>query len=863
MIAPLREFQDCILNRGESARGATSDDALLLRLCNAIQSASEAGNDTGYSDLAVLVRQALVRAELLSKETAQVRVPRGAPWPSAEVWAEFGCRTEIAGPKHLFIHTERWNPSWLDEGAGEVVEASIAQKLRRPFRKVPSDPLVAECMGLEDYVSPGQRIAIQSVFLTPSHSTVIVNLPTGSGKTLAFQLPALASMSEGGLTVVVVPTIALARDQEQRFRALLALRSGRGIDGAPPLAYHSGLSDDQKTAIRTAIREGTQPIVFTSPEALGGGLRGPLFEAAQHGRLRYFVIDEAHVVTQWGQQFRPEFQSIAGLRDALLAACPSDVRFRTLLLTGTLTQECHDALRLLFGDNTCYLVGEPALRPEPGFLLYSAADKAERHQKLIEALRFLPRPLILYTTLREDAQEWLDILRIFGFHRVRMVRGGDLATDDGDQLLKEWQERRFDVVIATSAFGLGVDHSEVRSVVHACLPETIDRYYQEVGRAGRDGCASVALLVSTPDDVATAKGLAIERLISVDRGFDRWDAMWVRRRSSDGKYVVSLDDRPADIAESGVRNVSWNLRTLVLMAQARLIQFASHEPPKIEPRADEDPLQFEIRRKEVFERFAHEVAVRILDDRHWKKNHWDGVVEHTRARLRARDRESLESILELQDLRRPMNEIFQATYTLTEPSVTLPLFYGSCPVTRRRGIAGFNSPEPELILPDRVVDSLSTDFRKAMAVCTDEHHRIWLQCPWAGNDAKERRKWREALMSFLKYAVAAGILELSLPEGMLTQGDWSQLMQQSFPHFLVRTSSGINSETAILTVPRLTLVSESESAQLQIESAMKIALPWHIILFRDNTPDPRAKHRKLIDVVRYLSVDNALARLRL
>lgn len=856
MIAPLREFQDCILSHGDSVSATASDDALLFRLHDAIRSPS------GYSDLAVLVRQALVRAELLSKESEQLRIPREAPWPSVDVWTKFGCKTEIAGPKHFFLRAERWVPSWLDEKAPEVVEASIAQELRRRPRKVASDPLVSEFAGLENYISPGQRIAVQSVFLTPSHSTVIVDLPTGSGKTLAFHLPALASTNDGGLTVVVVPTVALARDQEQRFRGLQARKAGHGAEETFLLAYHSGLRDDQKQAIQTRIREGAQSIVFTSPEALGGGLRGPLFEAAQRGRLRYFVIDEAHVVTQWGQQFRPEFQSISGLRDALLAACPTHTRFRTLLLTGTLTQECYDALRLLFGENGCYLVGEPALRPEPGFLLYSAAGEAERHNRIIEALRFLPRPLILYTTLREDAEKWLQSLHIHGFQRVRMVRGGDLATDDGDLLLKEWQERKFDVVIATSAFGLGVDHSEVRSIVHACLPETIDRYYQEVGRAGRDGCASVALLVSTPDDAATAEGLAIERLISVDRGYDRWDAMWVRRRVSGGKYVVSLDDRPADIAESGVRNVSWNLRTLVLMAQARLVQFASHEPPKIEPNAGEDPLKFELRRRAIFERFAHEIAVRILDDRHWDKKHWEAVVEHTRAGLRARDRESLDSILELRQLRRPLNEIFRSTYTLEDPFVTLPLIHGSCPVTRRLGIAGFNSPEPEVILPGEVFDSLAPDFKNAMNVCSDEHRRIWLLCPRVGNDAKERRKWREALMSFLKYAAAAGILEFCLPEALLSQNDWTQLIRQSGPRFLLRTSHS-NPETAALAVPRLTLVGDSGPMELEIESAMKMSRPWHIILFRDNTPDPRAKHRNLIDVVRYLSVDNALARLRL
>jgi superfamily II DNA helicase RecQ len=139
----------------------------------------------------------------------------------------------------------------------------------------------------------------------------------------------------------------------------------------------------------------------------------------------------------------------------------------------------------------------------------------------MEAIHHLPRPLILYTTLRDHAEGRFEKLRFAGFRRLRMVRGGDLSDADGDQILRDWQNRSVDIVVATSAFGLGMDQAEVRSVVHACLPETIDRYYQEVGRAGRDGKAAAALLVSTPEDLGTAETLAKERLISVDRGFER------------------------------------------------------------------------------------------------------------------------------------------------------------------------------------------------------------------------------------------------------------------------------------------------------------------------------------------------------
>src|SRR5262249_16651052 len=152
----------------------------------------------------------------------------------------------------------------------------------------------------------------------------------------------------------------------------------------------------------------------------------------------------------------------------------------------TLTAESLETLRLFFGRNS-QVVSETQLRPEPGFLLRAEKSEEERSRHVIEALRFLPRPLILYTTRREDAEQWTTLLRTVGFQRLQLVRGGDVSGEGGDEVLRDWRTRAVDVVVATSAFGLGMDQSDVRSVVHACLPESIDRYYQEVGRGGRDG----------------------------------------------------------------------------------------------------------------------------------------------------------------------------------------------------------------------------------------------------------------------------------------------------------------------------------------------------------------------------------------
>src|SRR5262249_50533578 len=152
---------------------------------------------------------------------------------------------------------------------------------------------------------------------------------------------------------------------------------------------------------------------------------------------------------------------------------------------------------------------------------------------------------------------------------LRLVRGGDLSDQSGEQILFEWRSRKVDIIVATSAFGLGGDQAEIRSVVHACLPETVDRYYQEIGRAGSDGNAAVALLVSSPQDVEAAESLAIARLINVDKAFKRWESMWVHRKPFRQEiWLVSLDDKPAHVSHPSPENSSWNLQTLVLMARA-------------------------------------------------------------------------------------------------------------------------------------------------------------------------------------------------------------------------------------------------------------------------------------------------------
>jgi ATP-dependent DNA helicase RecQ len=862
MIAPLSRLQKLVFGNS----GETSEDPFLLRLEDALRAVREGRDDVGSSDLAILLRQGIIRCSHGQAEISELRVPRGEPWPDERIWALFGCTANPAGVKHLLVRPRRWQPVWLDPAAPEVVEAAVREEQRRRPRLIPTDPGVTEFTGLTEYLSPGLAAAVRAVFLMPAGSTLLINLPTGAGKTLAFQLPALTWATEAGLTLVIVPTVALARDQEDRFQALVSKHpQGRAWSGKS-LAYHSGLDDESRRSIRDAIRNGGIPVVFASPEAALGALRGPLFAASREGRLRIFAVDEAHIISQWGQQFRPEFQAIAGLRDALLAECPPDSRFRTLLLSATVTSECYETLRVCFGRICFQMVSEVAIRPEPGFLIDSAVDKAEQIKKVSEALRYLPRPLILYTTLREHAESWEEYLRKAGFRRLRLVRGGDLSDQSGEQTLFEWRNRKIDIIVATSAFGLGVDQAEIRSVVHACLPETIDRYYQEIGRAGRDGNAAVALLVSTPQDMEAAERLAKERLITVDRAFERWESMWVHRQPlSQEIWLVSLDDKPADIAHPSRENSSWNLRTLVLMARAGLIEFAAHPPPDLEPKLNEDEPAFEQRRREAIEQFKRQVAIRISHPGHSLESHWNDVVARTRAQLRAADEAGARLVRELRDLRRPLNELFRQVYTIPDPLISPPRFPGNCPVTRTNRTMCSEYPDPDITTITETAATLSASLDRALAPCSDEVGRSWVAYVANHGDAKKLREWRDQILMFLRYAVSGGIVELSLPEGLIRETDWSQLGKRASFRLLFRTTA----ETVFthsppvfdMPVPRLTLLGERDTEPDNVSRIMRINRPRHVILLPRDVTDPTRPDRRLLDVKQHLSIADVLTRL--
>ena len=200
----------------------------------------------------------------------------------------------------------------------------------------------------------------------PEGSTVIAMLPTGSGKTeIAL---CLADRAKHGLTAIVVPTVALAYDFERRFRDHFARRNRRINPASLHFAWTASTDDTVRDQLKRAISNGQQPLLVTSPESITRALRRTLLDAASIGRLQGFVIDEAHLVTQWGRSFRPEFRTLADFRRDLLQAAEAGGHMRaiTLLLSATLgTAEVSDLTALFGRPGPCSPVVANALRSEP------------------------------------------------------------------------------------------------------------------------------------------------------------------------------------------------------------------------------------------------------------------------------------------------------------------------------------------------------------------------------------------------------------------------------------------------------------------------------------------------------------------
>lgn len=663
----IREVIKDYQNAGSRSESFTT--GFYQRLFHALQNRQK----TGPRDLAALIRGILrYEAEKVNGHSQLLHVPKGLGFSEAEQWEQAGLDVIVDSEDAFLIRAHRWSPNWLEGSAEYPLDQPLfALEERNQLVPVPGDPFLRVLGGLEKYRCKGQRDAIRSIMTAPEGSTLVINLPTGAGKSLCAYLPALRDPRSTDLTVVIVPTTALAVDQERAMK--------KYVDH--PTAYYGGSErDSQKQAIRERMMDGSQRIVFTSPESLMQSLQYPLQVAVERGFLRYFVVDEAHIVDAWGDEFRSSFQEMAGWRRFILRTAP--MKFTTLLLSATITEHCLDTLETLFADPGPFEVFSAAyLRPEPSYWSKKCSTEEERRERVLEAISHLPRPLILYTSTVDDANEWRQTLVDQGYKRCSVVTG---KTNDKQrsQVIQGWHDQTIDIVIATSAFGMGVDQSGVRAVLHACIPESVDRYYQEVGRGGRDGRASLSLVLYTEKDKEIAKGLNQKKLISIERGLQRWEQMFRSKVTLDpdrSLYKVSINVSPSvegeEIDMNTERNRAWNVRTLTLMGRSGMVE-----------------LEWEGRAAsaEAVVHDFHTRVIRITDHNHLDEENWDRRVQAFRKLSLESDRRNLNLMFEVLEGARCTGEIFHELYQISDrqgehprQAITVHKVCGGCAVCRK------------------------------------------------------------------------------------------------------------------------------------------------------------------------------------
>ncbi len=364
-------------------------------------------------------------------------------------------------------------------------------KARTPLTEVTPDALLG-LLGLSEF-RPGQRDAVQAA-LDGRDSLVV--MPTGGGKSLCYQLPALAG---DDLTVVVSPLIALMRDQCQRLTDL----------GHPAVMLASGGDGDSNRQALEDVRNGAAAVCFAAPERFASAA---FRNAISRRAIALFVVDEAHCVSEWGHDFRPDYLRLASVIEELghppVMAC-----------TATATPKVAEEIVARLGLRDAARVRSGFDRPNLSFDVLpfdGDGSVARKRATLVAGVNMQDnRPAIIYCGTRKSTEEVAALLAGEGLRVVGYHAGMPAATRSQRQ--DAFMSGAADVVVATNAFGMGVDKADVRSVWHWALPSSLEAYYQEAGRAGRDGEPARAVLLASRSDLGRLVRFIREAEVTVEQ----------------------------------------------------------------------------------------------------------------------------------------------------------------------------------------------------------------------------------------------------------------------------------------------------------------------------------------------------------
>ncbi|MCF1644161.1 RecQ family ATP-dependent DNA helicase [Streptomyces indiaensis] len=356
----------------------------------------------------------------------------------------------------------------------------------RPDRIAELRRVARESFGFSE-LSPEQTEAMGALL---EGRDVLAVMPTGSGKSAIYQVPTVVL---GGPAVVVSPLIALQRDQ------VTGLRESAGPDA---VAVNSAQSESATDRGWRAVREGDAEYLFLSPEQLS---KDDVVTRLRELEPSLFVVDEAHCVSMWGHDFRPDYLNLGEVAERL-------GRPQVLALTATAATPVRDDIVEHLRMRDAHVVAAGTDRPNIGLVVRTFTDDAAKREAVARWTAAAGSPGILYTATRKDADAYAMRLRQDGVDAEAYHAGMKAA--DRSRIHDGFMAGAPAVVVATSAFGMGIDKPDIRFVAHASVPDSLDSYYQEIGRSGRDGEPARAVLFYRPEDLGLQKFLTARALDS-------------------------------------------------------------------------------------------------------------------------------------------------------------------------------------------------------------------------------------------------------------------------------------------------------------------------------------------------------------
>lgn len=347
-----------------------------------------------------------------------------------------------------------------------------------PAHKTPEEVL-QEYWGFDSFRSNQLQI-INSVL---EGKDTLAILPTGGGKSICFQVPGLL---KEGCCLVISPLIALMEDQVQRLQSM----------GIPAKAIVSGMSQWETEQVLDECINGRLKFLYVSPERLETRAMDSIFSSLP---INIIAVDESHCISQWGYDFRPSYLNIAAIR-------PKFNKIPIIALTASATPKVKEDILIRLDMKTPQVFMNTFTREN---LIYSSINCEEKTGKIISLLEHISGSAIIYCRTRRRTKEISDLLQQHGFSADHYHAG--LEQDIRKEKQQEWIMGNTRIMVCTNAFGMGIDKPDVRAVLHADVPDCLENYYQEAGRAGRDGKEAYAILLYRKEELEMLRAMPDQR----------------------------------------------------------------------------------------------------------------------------------------------------------------------------------------------------------------------------------------------------------------------------------------------------------------------------------------------------------------